>query len=195
MAKWLRLPANAENKGSFCIWAGRIPWSWKWQPTQIFLPGKSHGLRIWQATIHGGHKKVGHDLVTKQQFYLVNLTFSMDRANNCYRLPENESRSGRLTLCDPMDCSTWGSSVHGILQARILEWVDVPFSMDLPTQGSNIGLPHCRWILRLYLDFARRKKGPVIEWYLPCLVRENCCATFREYYQYHLFVYLRTFYN
>ena len=28
-----------------------------------------------------------------------------------------------LTLCDPMDCSLPGSSVHGILQARILEWV------------------------------------------------------------------------
>ena len=32
------------------------------------------------------------------------------------------------TLCDPMDCSPPGSSVHGILQARILEWVAVPFS-------------------------------------------------------------------
>ena len=28
-----------------------------------------------------------------------------------------------LTLCDPVDCSPPGSSVHGILQARILEWV------------------------------------------------------------------------
>ena len=32
------------------------------------------------------------------------------------------------TFCDPMDCSPPGSSVHGILQARILEWVVVPFS-------------------------------------------------------------------
>ena len=32
------------------------------------------------------------------------------------------------TLCDPMDCSLPGSSVHGILQARILEWVAIPFS-------------------------------------------------------------------
>ena len=30
------------------------------------------------------------------------------------------------TLCDPMDCSPSGSSVHGILQARILEWVAMP---------------------------------------------------------------------
>ena len=32
------------------------------------------------------------------------------------------------TLCDPMDCSPPGSSVHGILQARTLEWVAIPFS-------------------------------------------------------------------
>ena len=31
-------------------------------------------------------------------------------------------------FCDPMDCSPPGPSVHGILQARILEWVAIPFS-------------------------------------------------------------------
>ena len=41
-----------------------------------------------------------------------------------------------LTLCDPRDCSLSGSFVHGILQARILEWVAIPFSSgDLPDQG------------------------------------------------------------
>ena len=34
------------------------------------------------------------------------------------------------TLCDPMDCSPLGSSIHGNLQARILEWVAIPFSRD-----------------------------------------------------------------
>ena len=33
-----------------------------------------------------------------------------------------------LTLCDPMGCSWPGSSVHGILQERILEWVAISFS-------------------------------------------------------------------
>ena len=33
-----------------------------------------------------------------------------------------------LTLCDPMDCRTPGSSVSGILQVRILEWVAISFS-------------------------------------------------------------------
>ena len=33
-----------------------------------------------------------------------------------------------LTICNPMDCSLPGSSVHGILQARILEWVAISYS-------------------------------------------------------------------
>ena len=51
-------------------------------------------------------------------------------------------------FCNPMDCSPSGSSVHGIFQARILEWVDVPFSKgNVPTQGSNPNLLQCRQIL------------------------------------------------
>ena len=52
------------------------------------------------------------------------------------------------TLWDLMDCSQSGSSVHGIPQARILEWVPIPFSRGIfPTQGLNPGLLHCRRIL------------------------------------------------
>ena len=52
------------------------------------------------------------------------------------------------TLWDPMVCSLPGSSVHGILQARILEWVAMPSSRgSSQPRGSNPGLPHCRWIL------------------------------------------------
>ena len=39
------------------------------------------------------------------------------------------------TLCDPMDCSPSDSSVHEIFQARILEWVAISFSRDLPDPG------------------------------------------------------------
>ena len=51
------------------------------------------------------------------------------------------------TLCDPTDCSLPGSSVHGIPQARILEWVVICSPGIFLTQGSNHGLLHCRWIL------------------------------------------------
>ena len=36
----------------------------------------------------------------------------------------------RVQLCNPMDCSPPGSFVHGILQARILGWVAIPFSRE-----------------------------------------------------------------
>ena len=53
-----------------------------------------------------------------------------------------------LTLCDPIDCSPPGSSVHGIVQARVLEWVASHFSRGIfQTQGLNWGLLHCKWIL------------------------------------------------
>ena len=41
---------------------------------------------------------------------------------------ENEVAQLCLTLCDPMDCSLPGPSVHGIFQVRILEWAAISFS-------------------------------------------------------------------
>ena len=43
-------------------------------------------------------------------------------------ISESEVAQPCLTLCDPMDFSLPGSSVHEILQARILEWVAISFS-------------------------------------------------------------------
>ena len=59
------------------------------------------------------------------------------------------------TLCNSLNCSLPGSSVHVIFQARILEWKywsgegsAIPFSRGIfPTQGSNPGLLYCRQIL------------------------------------------------
>ena len=45
----------------------------------------------------------------------------------CFYL-ESEVAQSCPTLCDPMDCSLPGSSVHGILRARVLEWVAISFS-------------------------------------------------------------------
>ena len=42
---------------------------------------------------------------------------------------ESEVAQSCPTLRDPMDCSLPGSSVHGILQARVLEWVAIAFSV------------------------------------------------------------------
>ena len=52
------------------------------------------------------------------------------------------------SFSNPMDCGLAGSSVHGISQARMLEWVAVSFLQGLfLTQGLNLCLLHCRQIL------------------------------------------------
>ena len=76
----------------------------------------------WSAAIHG---------VAKSRTRLSDWT-----ELNCYHkchvpcLLESKVLDAQLclTLCDPMDCSPPGSSFHDILQARILEWVAIPFS-------------------------------------------------------------------
>ena len=65
-----------------------------------------------------------------------------DSSNNTCSLKVKVTQS-RPTLCDSMDYT-----VRGILQARILEWIAIPFSRgSFSTQALNPGLPHCRQIL------------------------------------------------
>ena len=62
----------------------------------------------------------------------MDLTEAEDTKKRWQEYTESESESEVAqscpTLCVPMDCSPPGSSVHGILQARILEWVAISFS-------------------------------------------------------------------
>ena len=78
------------------------------------------------------------------RYYIIHLLFSFQAAWNthlCVSKMESKMRSLRflgwlsvlvtqtcLTLCDPMNYSPPGSSVHAILQTRIMEWVAIPFS-------------------------------------------------------------------
>ena len=82
----------------FDPWVGKISWRRKWQHTPVFLPWKSHGQRNLVGYSPWG-RRVRQDWATN-----------------------------RYTLCDPMDCSPPGASVHGIFQARILKRVVTPFS-------------------------------------------------------------------
>ena len=76
-----------------------------------------------QATVHRV-AKVGHNLVTEQQqsqmeIFKTGFAAAAAAAKSIQSCP---------TLCDPRDCSPPGSSVPGILQARIPEWVAMPSS-------------------------------------------------------------------
>ena len=58
------------------------------------------------------------------------------------------SQSVLSNLCDPMDCSPQWSSVHEVLQARILEWVSMTsFRRSSQLQESKLGFLHYRQIL------------------------------------------------
>ena len=83
------------------------------------------------------------------------------------------------TLCDPMDCRLPGSSVHGILQVRILEWVAIPFSRgsSQPKNRTQVSCMTSRfftiWATREALcvswviSKARNKSSQMERWYLP----------------------------
>ena len=57
---------------------------------------------------------------------------------------ESEVTQSCLTLRDPMDCSLPGSSIHGIFQARVLEWgaIEPQEGCKLKTQGVDMEAPH-----------------------------------------------------
>ena len=84
------LPAN-EGRCRFDFWAGKIPCRRKWQPTAVFLPGKSHGQRSLVGYSPWGHKRVVHNSVTKQEQlvtvssleqYFTQLLYNTDYSEN-----------------------------------------------------------------------------------------------------------------
>ena len=93
-------------------------------------------------------------LITRAWYYYCQFTFQLNSYLSCLDHKIKGSSFYQLkvkfaqfcpTLCNPMDYI-----VHGILQARLLEWVAFSFSREsgiFPIQGSNSGLLHCRWIL------------------------------------------------
>ena len=106
---WVEEPGRLQSMGSLRVghdWATSLSlftfthWRRKWQPRPIFLPGKSHG-------------QLSNSEATTTVGFL------------CAECPQLLCH---VPLCDPMDCSLPGSSVHRIFQARIMEWVAMPSS-------------------------------------------------------------------
>ena len=65
------------RRHKFDPWVRKIPWRTKWQLTPVFSPGKSHGQRILVGYSPWGHKRVRHDLATKQQQYIIRQVMSL----------------------------------------------------------------------------------------------------------------------
>ena len=76
-----------------------------------------------------------------------------------------KSLQSYLTLWDPMDCSSPGSSVHGMFQAGVTRVAcHLLLQGIFPTQGSNPGLPHCRQMLYHLSQMRVKEWGKKIWW-------------------------------
>ena len=65
----------------------------------------------------------------------------MKTTKHCWKKLESEVAQLCLTLWDPMDCSLPGSFVHGIFQARVMEWVAISSFWGFPNPGIEPGSP------------------------------------------------------
>ena len=81
--KAIGLPRWCNGEGTACqcrrrvfgSLSGKISWRRKWQPILVFLSGKSHGQRSLEGYSQWSHKRVGHDLVTKQHEAVIKHLF------------------------------------------------------------------------------------------------------------------------
>ena len=83
------------GRPGFNPWLGQIPWRRKWQPTPVFLPGKSHGWRSLEGYSPWGHKE--SDMAERLHF-LSFLSFS------CDHLPRGLSPQISFQFSGPRDC-------------------------------------------------------------------------------------------
>ena len=109
-------------------------WRRKWQATPVFLPGESRGRGAWWAAVYGvaqsrtrlkrlssSSSSLSYGWVVSRCIHTTSCAVGspMLRTLGC-------SRQSRW----PPDCSPPGSSIHGIFQARILEWGAVSYSRE-----------------------------------------------------------------
>ena len=137
----LGLPWWLSSKESACQcrrhrldpWDGKISCRKEWQTTPVFLPENSHRQRSLAGYTPWGCKKLDmtQQLNTQARLKVKVLVVQLGP-----------------TLCNPMDCSFSGSSVHGIFSDKDTRVGSHSLPQGIfPTQGSNPGLPHCRQIL------------------------------------------------
>ena len=100
----------------------------QWQPTRILLPGESHGRRSLVVQSRTRLKRLSSPLtkmMEKKKTATIFLSISSFPYRVCVCVYVSYSV---MSDCNPMDYNFPGFSVHGIFQARILEWVAICFS-------------------------------------------------------------------
>ena len=122
--------SSCRGAGLGCTWGGLVQQPLTWLTSRVSLlqaiPPTTRGAQLWSCP---------------SSSYKPCLVQAWVHAKSLQLCP---------TLCDPMDCSLPGSSVHGILQARILEWVATPSSRESfwPRDWTS----HLLWFLHWQVD-------------------------------------------
>ena len=135
----------AMQKTGFDPWVGKIPGGGHGYPLQYSCLENSIDRGAWQATVHGVTEsdmtEDFHFLTSKYQkaqqpcpqiSLLFQLYLFLRRFHYYPGFKYLLLLTAKLcpTLCYPMDCSSQGSSVQGIFQARILEWIINPYGLN-----------------------------------------------------------------
>ena len=126
----IRLPRRLSHKESTCQcrrhefdpWVGKILWRRKWQPTPVFLSGKSHGLAgysLW------GCKRVRHGLATTQQQQFQAVTRCLNRSASAKMIPWGQVSPAELpiSILSPTDfwCEGWPTLLSLRLSTSLLQ--------------------------------------------------------------------------
>ena len=137
---------RSQTKKSHIVWFHLFEMFRKGKPIEMqnrsvvgrrWREGKIWSDCCWVEISFGAHK-ILEDYIVSNGYYLLSRL-----AQSC------------PTLCDPMDCSLAGSSVHGIFQARILEWVAISFSRGSSPPRDRTQVFHIAG--RLFTIWATRK--------------------------------------
>ena len=107
-------------------WVGKSPWRRRWQLTLVCLPGKFHGQRSLAGCSSWSHKRVGHDLVTKQQQHCLSEVAVRQRSQRRHWEP--------ISL----------GLAHWVLWARMANSVCVCVCVCVCRGGWGIGVGLCR---------------------------------------------------
>ena len=134
--QWLRIYAsNVRGAASIPGLSTKIPYASRHSPLSQ-KKKSNHLLLPWgKEEVVGINWEIGIDIYTPKVKVLVIQSY--------------------LTLCDPMDCSPPGSFFHGIIQARIVEWVAIPFSRGSSQPRDWIQVSHIA--SRFFTSWATRE--------------------------------------
>ena len=123
-----------------------MPWRRKWQPTPVFLPGESQGRGAWWASIYGVAQswiRLKRLSSSSHKEWTLAICDNMDGPEGIMLSETSQKKANTiefhlcvcaqscLTLCDSTDRSLSDDCVHGIFQARELEWGAITFSVYL----------------------------------------------------------------